>query len=118
MIRYEREILLQALDLTKEQNEQYVSFLEVTGLTSKINSSEDYSFIASAINENDSLDVLVAVLDWLEKEKITYKLLEINKPLNYEGSITYDVVKNILERDKQIDAEMDYGLENDDDFWD
>lgn len=118
MIRYEREILLQALELTKEQNDQYVSFLEATGLTAKINSSNDYSLIASAINENDSLDALVAVLDWLEKEKITYKLLEINKPLNYEGSITYDVVKNILERDKQIDAEMDYGLENDDDFFD
>lgn len=49
MIRYEREILLQTLELTKEQNDQYVSFLEVTGLTSKINSSNDYSFIASAI---------------------------------------------------------------------
>lgn len=117
MIKYEYEITLQLPNL--KNKDEFISFLDAQNLLSELNfETPNYMYVASETNEDNSLDVLFVLLDWLEDKNIEYTLREFIHKLNYEGDITYTVLKNMRERDKQIDDDMDYELESEDDYWD
>ncbi|QBO35716.1 hypothetical protein EQG49_04185 [Periweissella cryptocerci] len=119
MFKYENETALQTDDFTTKQTSDFKLFLDKNNLEKELSlDSSKYLFVADSLGEDSSLDTMILLVDWLQKENITYSLFEISNRLNLKREINYSILRNSSITNKEISDEADYGLENDDDYWD
>lgn len=108
MIKHDFETTLQADDITKEQVTNYQQFLDANNLKPAVDEfSGKYLYVANTVGEDDSLAVLIKIVDWLEQQGIAYELWNVNNTTNFKHEINSTILKNTWSRNKEIDEAID-----------
>lgn len=108
MIKYDYETTLHVIDITKDQINNYQQFLSDNNLITAVTKfPQKYLYVADTTGEDDSLAVLIKIVDWLEKQGITYELWNVHNATNFKRKINSTILKNTWSRNKEIDEDID-----------